>query len=400
MFKKIKDNLKYIKIRDIFAVFIFIIVLIPSLIYKLYLKLIHRKLYLICEDPKEARDNGYHLFKYIRKNYKNDYVYYAIDKNSKDYNKIKDYGNVVQFYSLKHWIYYLSATKNISTHKYGNPNPPLFYFLHVVLGLYNNRIFLQHGITQNDSKWLYYKNTKFKTIICAAKPEYDYIVNKFGYPKENVQYLGFPRFDNLSKNKFDSKQIVIMPTWRNWLGRDVNLIGEKNNFFDTDFYKKYYELINDDKFINYIEKNDITVYFFPHRNMQKYISDFKSRSKNVKIVGNDDIDIQDLMITSALMITDYSSVAFDFAYMNKPVVYYQFDIKEFREKQLQDGYFSYEDDGFGEVHTDKNKLIESVINTIEKNYQIEPKYKKRISNFFELNDSKNCERVYNYIRGE
>ncbi len=395
--KKFSDSIKYIKLKDILSVFIFLVLLLPSLIYKLYLKIRNRKLYLICEAENEARDNGYHLFKYIRTNYKQDYVYYAINKKSKDYLKIKDLGNVISFGSLKHWIYYLAAYKNISTHKYGNPNPPLFYILHVVLNLFNNRVFLQHGITHNDSPWLYYKNTKFSTIICAAKPEYEYIKSKFGYPNDNVKYLGFPRFDNLNRNSINKKQVVIMPTWRNWLGRDTNALNKNESFITTEYYKRYNNLLNNKKLVDYIEKHGITVYFFPHRNMQKFVNKFKTKSNNVKIVDNQDIDIQKLLIESALLITDYSSVAMDFAYMKKPLLYYQFDIEEYREKQLQEGFFSYEDDGFGKVIYNEDCLVEEIISIIKNDYKLNSKYINRIDDFFEINDTNNCKRVFDEI---
>ena len=100
------------------------------------------------------------------------------------------------------------------------------------------------------------------------------------------------------------------------------------------------------------------------------------------------------------MITDYSSVAMDFVYMRKPVIYYQFDKKEFREKQLQEGYFSYEDDGFGEVVSSLDTLVADIIKIAGNDFKIESKYKKRDDSFFELNDKNNCKRVYDFIRGE
>ena len=395
--KKIKDSLKYIKFKDILGILIFIIILIPSQIYKLYLKIINKKLYLICENENDACDNGYHLFKYIRTNHPNDNFYYAINKKSNHYNKIKDLGNVIQFGSLKHWIYYLAATKNISTQKSGNPCPTVFYVLHVMFGLFNNRIFLQHGITKDDSPWIYYKATKFKTFVCAARPEYEFIKEKFGYPEGYVQYLGFPRFDNLINNRTNKKEIVLMPTWRNWLGRDINSLGEKQDFTETEYYKRFNNLINNKKLIDFLEKNDIVLYFFPHTNMQKYIKEFKTSSKNVKMLTNDEIDIQELFIVPALMITDYSSVSMDFAYMKKPILYYQFDLDEYREKQLQQGYYSYEKDGFGEIIHDENTLVEEIIKSYKNNFEMPLKYVERVNNFFELNDQNNCKRLYEYI---
>ena len=60
---------------------------------------------------------------------------------------------------------------------------------------------------------------------------------------------------------------------------------------------------------------------------------------------------------SALLITDFSSVFFDFGYMKKPIIYYQFDNELFRSNHYKEGYFSYERDGFGPVATKENDLI-------------------------------------------
>ena len=57
------------------------------------------------------------------------------------------------------------------------------------------------------------------------------------------------------------------------------------------------------------------------------------------------------------MITDYSSVAFEMAYLKKAVLYYQFDEEEFFSgKHWQKGYFDYRKDGFGAVCVSENAL--------------------------------------------
>ena len=392
MVSKFMKSLKFIKLKDILAILIFILMIVPSIIYKMYLKISNKKIWIICEDPNEARDNGYHLFKYIRINHKNDYVYYAINKKSEDYKKIEKYGNIVSFGSLKHWLYYLCADLNISTHKYGNPNPPLFYVLQVSGLLKNKRIFLQHGITMNNVSFVNYKNSKFRLFICAAKREYEFVKENFGYPEDYVKLLGFSRFDNLYNNKVNQKQIVIMPTWRSYISKN-NL-----NFLETDYYKKYYSLINNKKLINYIEKNKIKIYFYLHRNMQKYEKYFNSISKSIIIVRNNEIDIQKLLKDSALLITDYSSVSLDFAYMNKPLIYYQFDQEEFIKNHLDSGYFSYSKDGFGPVIIEEGNLVKKICNYIDNDYEIEKKYQKRCDDFFELRDQNNSERIYEELK--
>ena len=101
---------------------------------------------------------------------------------------------------------------------------------------------------------------------------------------------------------------------------------------------------------------------------------------------------------SALLITDYSSVAFDFAYMQKPLLYYQFDIEKVHAAHYQEGYFNYENDGFGKVCKTEETLVNEISNIIDSNFMLKEKYKVRTKNFFTLYDNHNCERNFNAIK--
>ena len=395
--KKIIKNLKYIKIRDFFDIFIFLIVLPISFFLKIYNKIKKRKIWLITEEGKNARDNGYYFYKFIRQKHPDDYAFFVIDKNRNHYKKVYKYGNIINYRSFKHWIYYLSADLNISSQKDGNPSTVLFYVLHVCFGWFKNRVFLQHGITMNYCEWLLYKNTKFKLFLCGAKDEYKYIKDNFGYPDENVKYTGFARYDSLYNFKVNQKQILFMPSWRNWLGRKTNFLGKKLNFVDTDYFKYWNDLLNDKKLIDYIEKNNIKILFYPHINMQKYLNNFNSCSKNVKFLDLDS-NIQEVLKTSALLVTDYSSISMDFAYMKKPLIYFQFDENEFRKKQYQEGYFNYHDNGFGKVTSDVETTVSNILKYLKNNHNVEKKYKERMDSFFERHDEKNCERIYSLLK--
>jgi len=396
--RKIIDNLKYIKLKDILGIFLFIIAVPISLIVKLKNKINKKELWLICEAENTARDNGYHLYKYIREYFPNDLCFYAINKGTSDYEKIKEFGNIIQWASLKHWVYYLAADKNISTQKAGNPCAPIFYVLQVYGILKNTRVFLQHGVIKDDLPYIHYKNTKFRLFVCGAKAEYEYVREHFGYPEGYVQYLGLTRFDNLHENKIDNKQILIMPTWRNWLGREKNSFSRKEEFFKTDYYKFWNGFINNENFLKFVEDNKIIVYFYPHIHMHKFLKNFKTSSKNIKIVDNSNIDIQTLLKESALLITDYSSVFMDFAYMNKPIIYYQFDKEKFYDSHYDIGYFNYEKDGFGDVAYNEKTIINHIITYIENNCNIKEEYKNRIKNTFKYLDRNNSERIYKEIK--
>jgi CDP-glycerol glycerophosphotransferase (TagB/SpsB family) len=109
------------------------------------------------------------------------------------------------------------------------------------------------------------------------------------------------------------------------------------------------------------------------------------------------VDIQTLLKESSLLITDYSSIFFDFAYMKKPLLYYQFDEEEFRKRQYEEGYFSYRKDGFGSVVKNEERLVDAINDCIDKNFTTPPLYSKRADKFFALRDKNNSERIYQAI---
>ena len=397
MLNKIKSSFKYIKLYDIASVFIFIFMLPVALVCRAVNKVLKREIWLVCEDGYNARDNGFYFYKYMKTEHKDVLCYYVIDKKSKAYDRVKEYGNIIQFKSLKHWLYYMTAKYNISNQKHGNPNQPLFYVVHVILGWFNNRIFLQHGVIKDMCDWLLYKNTKFRCFICGAKREYEYVRDNYGYPEGYVNYTGLARFDGLHNFEVNEKQILVMPSWRSWLGRDVNKLSKTSDFKETDFYKYWMSLLNDEKFIDFIEKNGMEVVFYPHINMQKYLDLFEFKSDRVKKASTE-TDIQQMLKSSSVMITDYSSVYMDYAYMRKPVIYYQFDQKEYRAKQYQEGYFSYENDGFGPVFVGKDDVTKYLKKIYKDTFKPEDMYLTRMKEFFELYDTNNCFRTYDLLK--
>ena len=383
--KRLKEILKLININQIIDIIIFPFILLISLICKPFLK----DIWIIEENPNEACDNGYILFKYIKEKEKNINAYYVINKKSKDYKKVEQFGNIIEHRSLKHWIYYLNAKKIIVTQKYSNPSIALFHILHKYNLIRAPRVFLQHGIIKDNAKMFYYERCKFRLFICGAKKEYIYIKDNYHYPKENVVYTGLARYDNLDLSNKINNFILITPTWRNYI----------NNQFEFDnFISNYYKILNDKGIIKLIEKNNIKIQLVLHKNLKKYKIKENTLSKNIKINHNEEIDIQDLINKADLLITDFSSIFFDIAYRKRPIIYYQFDKSMYRKNQLEEGYFSYSDDGFGDIFEKSNDVINKIKYYITNNYKIENKYLKRMDSFFERKDKENSKRILEEIK--
>lgn len=361
----------------------------------------NRDIWLISERKDEAEDNGYHLFKYLRENHENEKVYYLINKRSKSYSKVERYGNIIQYNSLKHYIYYFLANKHISAFQFfGVPETPFIWNMEKKGILKNKKIFIQHGITKEMLPFLCYQNTNYDLFVCGAKPEYDYIIENYGYPFNNVKYLGFCRFDNLHNYKLKNK-ILLMPTWRHWFGMTSTSNEEEkreiNKFIESEYYKVYNSLINNSKLHEILKKYDMELIFYPHPEMQRFVDKFTCNFKNIKIAERQNNNLQELLKQSKILITDYSSIAFDFAYMKKPLIYYQFDQDRYYSQHFEKGYFDCERDGFGPVIKNEDELV----NQIERyicNENNRRKYEKRSELFFEIYDKNNCRRTYEAIK--
>ena len=399
--KKIIKELNYLKLENVLNIILFCISIPIALIYKIYIKIIKKEIWLICEDKNEARDNGYCFFKYLNEEHSEISSYYAINYKCKDYNKVHKIGKTVKYGSIKHWVLYFCCKYNISSQKAGKPDSAICYVLEVYGIIKSKSIFLQHGITINKAKWLFYNNTKMRLFICGAKPEYEYVKEYFGYPDENVKYLGFSRFDDYFDINVNKKQILLIPSWREWIASKnefSNIYEDTKTFTNTEYFKKYQELINNKDLIDFLEQEDLTIYFYPHRNMQKYIKNFKTTTDRIKIVDNKDSEIRQLLMESAVMITDYSSVALDFAYMKKPVIYYQFDEKRFREAQYEKGYFDYKESGLGKVYNTCNDVVKELKKIYSNDLKLSKKFNDAHKEYFELWDNKNNERIFNEIK--
>ena len=389
----VKKLFSYIKWGDIGHMFLCCLIFPFAVFCKLFI----RGFWLVCEDKNEPRDNGYHFFKWVRENRPKQKIAYAINKKSPDYEKVKGLGKVISYGTLSHWFWYIVADKNISSQKGGKPNAPVCYFFEVTLGLRKkNRVFLQHGITINKGEWLFYPNTKMWRFITACKPEHEFIKEHFGYPEENIKLLGFARFDSLHGVETDKNLILVMPTWRNWLGRESR-DNKDLRFEDTEYFQKWNGFLKDERLHELLKTYDKKLLFYPHRNMQKFLSFFKG-SERIEIADWKKYDIQDLLKKSALMITDYSSVFFDFSYMKKPVLFYQFDESEFREKQYAEGFFDYKNTPLGKWTDNKDALLGYLEEELKKG--LLPLDDSAVESVFPLWDNENCKRIYREIKGE
>lgn len=356
--------------------------------------------WLVCEEPSEARDNGYWFFKKTRENHPEQQCVYAIDKRSVDYQNVRGLGEVIQYGGVRHWLYYFTAAHTISSQKGGKPNAALCAFLELN-GLYDSHtVFLQHGVIINDLEWLHANRSRFDMFVTSALPEYEFVRDTFGYDDGVVQLTGLPRFDNLHDAKVKGNRVVIMPTWRSWFNlKSQRQDGLESDFEHSRYLREWRTLLESPRFNRIIEEHDLEVIFYPHRNMQRYLEAFASGIETRATIANwKHWDIQELLKSSAMMVTDYSSVFFDMVYMKKPVLFYQFDREDFRKGQYGQGWFDYSDNPFAEAHVDLDGLLDAFEAQVERGFAVSPEYLVAHAACFPYYDTANSERVYEKVK--
>ena len=364
-----------------------------------------KEIWIISDRPDRAGDNGEYFFRYLKaKNPKGIIYYFVIRNNCSDYKRLKKLGNILNLNSYKYLNIFLKADKIISSMSNTWVDNPFGEDRKYIRDLFHfDLIFLQHGITKDDvSKDLNKLRKNYSLFVTSAKKEYKSILNmNYGYNKNNVILTGFPRYDNLyrlNKIKRREKLILIAPTWRKNIRGTINLITyesiHSDTFKFTDFFNFYNNLINDEKLISVMRKFNYTGIFCLHPSFSSQYIDFTGN--HIFSVRNT-CNYQKTLLEASLLVTDYSSIFFDFAYLRKPIIYAHFDYEEYRMNHYPKGYFDYEKDGFGFITHDLKSTVDKIINEIENNCIIRKKYLRRINKFFTYYDEHNSDRLLKEI---
>ena len=377
---------------------------IPVRIAYPFLKLLKRKpLWLISDRSSKAGDNGEALFRYIRENYPDIDARFVINRHCPDYQTTQTIGPVLGFRSLHHRFIAPLADFVISSQGEGKIYNPFDGYSESYRDLFADTkfVFLQHGVIKDDlSDWLSRFNNNFSGFVTSAVPEYESIVKgKYHFPPEHIWLTGLPRFDRLYQA--EQKQITIMPTWRRYLMGSLDIDSGKWSIlpgFERSSYVRFYsDLLSSPKLISAAKRLGYKIAFFPHPNIQPHLKHF-DMDPSVELLGTE-TEYRDIYAQSSLVVTDFSSAVFDFAYLRKPVLYTQFDAEAFfaGEHVYEKGYFDYERDGFGEVEYDLDGAVDRIIEYMENDCQLKDKYRQRIDGFFAFNDQNNCQRVFDKI---
>lgn len=369
--------------------------------YLLYPYWAHRKIWIVYEKfCRLAQDNGYYFFDYCMQNPKNrKRIYYIIDHSSKDYEAVSRYGrNVVDFMSFRHILYLLAARVYVGsdskTHLYVWRSRPS-YINDVVR---RRRIFfLQHGVTamkRVDPLFGKHGSNPMTHFVTTSVNEQNIVTKYFGYTVGNAPIAGFARWDVLEdKSDMSKPKILVMPTWRAWLDDST-----EETFLASDYFRVYSSLISNSDMIRLLEKYDAKLVFYIHPKLSSHLSLFTSDNPRVELIEQGTEKLNRIMMESSMIITDYSSVAWDMLYMDKPAAYYQFD----QEKYLTvtGSYIDFNKELPGDVCFSEDEVIKAVEKAAERGWRLTEEAAAKCEGWYYKKDKNNSKRTYEYLKSK
>lgn len=363
-----------------------------------------RPIWIVSDRPMAAGDNGEALFKYAIKQPDSEgtEILFALSKKSADYERMRGIGPVINTDTLRFKLKFLLADKVISSQAdIETTNPFLRQRDHYGDLFEFEFVFLQHGIIRHDhTAWLSRFDRNINLFITSAQKEYDSILDyPYYYDSSQVILSGLPRYDYLTSAP--AGKLILAPTYRKSLVREkTDRLGRRgyDSQFKGTYYREFYNrLINDERLLDVMRDSGMKGEFYLHQVFSAQREDFESN--DVFKMMEFPYDYPKAFREGSLLVSDYSSVMFDFAYLKKPVVYAHFDVDAFfaGHSYSKSDFFSDEEDGFGDVCYDYESLVDAIIKTIENGCRMEQKYQQRVDSFFYRVDTSNSKRVYDAI---
>ncbi len=368
---------------------IFLYLFLNSLLELLSLTNNKNNIWVIGENRGEClKENGYWFYKYCRKNHPDLPVYFIVKKISPYYREEFQFdNNTVKYGSLKHASVFFRSSFCLYTHTYRDV---MYRRLFEIFGKKKTLIFLHHGVLgfKKFNKFYHRHRNIMELFTVGSNLEKKILIEQEKVNKYKIKVLGYPRYDHLFNSHHNpTRQIVFIPTHRNYL---------KGKFTNSLFFHRVSSLVNNPILSDILTENKISLKVCFHKEMQSYIDLITPPVNSITFIKHGEETPQSLISESHLMITDYSSVCWDFFYLGKPVIFYRFDIEDYTKDR--DSYIDLYDEIIGDIAFEEENLLELIRDQIENNFKIKNRYSVYRNKISPNIDRNNCMRIYNEVK--
>ncbi len=178
-------------------------------------------------------------------------------------------------------------------------------------------IFIEHGVTyyHNPFAIKIYNPSRFDMVLVPTSRTEELYREQGVWDRSQMLHAGFPRWDLLERRAHPGKNIFIFFTWRKTF---INTPNRARHYF-----AKIHSFLSHPEFRRIVREYGLTVNLALHHALEYNNVDIPDFPADVNIIDSSRISRH--IGTSDLLITDYSSICFDFIFLDIPVIFYRFD---------------------------------------------------------------------------
>lgn len=342
-----------------------------------------RNIWLIGLADDIYANNGKVFYEFIKKKHPEINIYWVCEKkNKKILMEYIEQENLLNRGSIKNYV--MASKASVGVYGYSDFDIAPGYF-RVIKKRKTLLVNISHGFDglkgMSDD---YYKPLPVDLLCAASDYEKTVKIEKCGADANRVVVTGFARYDNWDidvTEKTEIKKVFVMPTWRDWYET------ENIEWAETMIFKQYDVLFKELEKL--AEKNDFYIEYNFHPRMKLFFEnahwDEFSRIKQV----DENKSVQESLIWSDLVVTDYSSIFWDAIYMKKKTILFWVDKEEYKQKRgliAKDDFYPY-----------IAKNTEQFLNMFDLLNNEEIKNVDFVDKYFNWQDKNNCKRIYNEI---
>lgn len=243
---------------------------------------------------------------------------------------------------------------------------------------YTTHVYINHGVTFFKRDVLSgYAPKWFDKLLVSNDIEKEIFIKGAAWDAKDIIKVGLPRWDMLKRQSHNEKTIFVFFTFRKTFARC-------KNFRDFEYYKKIVSLFNNAELNSLLKESNVKMIYGVHHAIlcQQHL-DWKFECKNIEIA--DARKLSHYIGKTDLFITDYSSIVFDFMFLDIPVIFYKIDFND-RKLLNQDKVSMCKFDQcapylYNCVNTE-TELIQKIKHYIQNNFVIEEENKQKNRRFF------------------
>ncbi|MDJ0330088.1 CDP-glycerol glycerophosphotransferase family protein [Planococcus sp. S3-L1] len=342
---------------------------------------------------EKYEDNAAIYHNYLLSNHKEQVTAYWMYDPKTTYAKNENIENAVPLGSFKNYLLFFQADYTFHGHSLLYdivPAADKFLFLnrktiitHISHGIEGFKKIL---IQKEDIPLL--KRTDY--FNCASQYEYNLKLNEWEMPEQKLIITGFPRFDRYPQNQppKEVKNILMMMTWREWLF-DLT----KEQFIDSAYFKNTTGLLEHKGIQKLLADHHLHLNIALHPFMKKfesYFTNLTNAENGITFIDSSRETIAYSIDHNDMLLTDITSVSWDFLYLNKPIIFFMFDQEEYLDKRgsylnMDTDLSGYKANSIDHVYEYLKKIIEEKITWNE--------WYPKATDYIDYFDQDNCKRL-------